>query len=284
MRVAIERGPGGGRPRWRPCGVSSASPSPRSSRPSACFRRTGARTAITKAFSFSAGRELEHVVLFMAVLAPEADHGPPRVICSPDQVAAASRAARAAGLAMLGQIHSHPGEMTWHSSGDNELVLMPYEGMLSIVVSHYARLGLRPLDSLGVHQFQDGRWVLAMPESVRDLDRAGLARPPPVMTPEQFQGGVLVAHAGLRSRVLRSRSSTDCRPRARRAFSCRPCAPDLAREPAGPRTRAAPVRRRPRRPTSLPRPRRAWNARRGDGRPGAGDQPVHRGRCGTDRS
>jgi proteasome lid subunit RPN8/RPN11 len=116
---------------------------------------------------FLLGRELEQVVLFTAVLAPEADHGPQRVICSPDQVAAASRAARAAGLGLLGQVHSHPGEVTWHTRGDNELALMPYEGMLSIVVPHHARFGLRPLDSLGVHQFQDGRWILAKAESVR---------------------------------------------------------------------------------------------------------------------
>ena len=42
-----------------------------------------------------------------------------------------------------------------------------YEGMLSLVVPLHGRHGLRPLDSLGVHQFQDGVWVLAERESVR---------------------------------------------------------------------------------------------------------------------
>ena len=46
------------------------------------------------------------------------------------------------------------------------MVFMPFEGMLSIVVPYYGHFGLRPLDSLGVHQFQDGRWVLVDRDSV----------------------------------------------------------------------------------------------------------------------
>jgi hypothetical protein len=55
-----------------------------------------------------------------------------------------------------------------HSEGDDEMVFMPFAGMLSIVVPCYARFDLRPLDGLGVHQFQDGRWILAERESVRN--------------------------------------------------------------------------------------------------------------------
>ena len=32
--------------------------------------------------------------------------------------------------------------------------------MLSIVVPHYAHYGVLPLANLGVHQFQDGQWVV----------------------------------------------------------------------------------------------------------------------------
>jgi hypothetical protein len=46
------------------------------------------------------------------------------------------------------------------------MVLMPFEGMLSIVAPRYGHFGLRPLDSLGVHQFQDGQWVVCARESV----------------------------------------------------------------------------------------------------------------------
>ena len=117
--------------------------------------------------AFLAGTEFEGHTLFSAAVAPEADHGPGHVRCSHKQVLAAARAARTAGLAILAQIHSHPGPGSYHSEGDDRMVLMPFEGMLSVVAPHYARYGLRPLDSLGVHQFQDGRWVVCIRETVR---------------------------------------------------------------------------------------------------------------------
>jgi hypothetical protein len=48
------------------------------------------------------------------------------------------------------------------------MVRPAYEGMLSIVVPDYARKGLRPIDSLGVHQLQGGQWILAEPASIRE--------------------------------------------------------------------------------------------------------------------
>lgn len=116
---------------------------------------------------FLAGIEQPQETVFLAVLAPVAEHTDGSVHVGRQAVLAASRAARAAGLAILGQVHSHPSGWTEHSVGDDELVLMPFDGMLSIVVPHHGRFGLRPLDSLGVHQFQDGRWVACERESVR---------------------------------------------------------------------------------------------------------------------
>jgi proteasome lid subunit RPN8/RPN11 len=58
------------------------------------------------------------------------------------------------GLELLGQVHSHPGAFVDHSDGDDECALMPYDGFLSIVVPRYARDGLRPLSSCGVHIFE----------------------------------------------------------------------------------------------------------------------------------
>lgn len=116
---------------------------------------------------FLAGFEREGQTLFVTAIAPEAEHGPGRVFCSREQVLAATRAARAAGVAILAQAHSHPGASSYHSAGDDDMVLMPFEGMLSLVVPHYGHFGLRPLCSLGVHQFQDGLWVVCTTDSVR---------------------------------------------------------------------------------------------------------------------
>jgi len=48
------------------------------------------------------------------------------------------------------------------------MVQPAYEGMLSIVVPDNALTPLRPLDSLGIHQLQDGKWVLAERQSIKD--------------------------------------------------------------------------------------------------------------------
>src|SRR5579862_1296060 len=63
-----------------------------------------------------------------------------------------------AGLELLGQIHSHPGNLVGHSDGDDERALMPYEGFLSVVVPHYASRGMRPLTICGVHIFENSRF------------------------------------------------------------------------------------------------------------------------------
>ncbi len=75
--------------------------------------------------------------------------------------AEAARRARALGLGILAQVHSHPGDDTRHSDGDDELVVMPFEKMLSLVAPHYGR-HLQSIDDFAVHQFQDRRWVLCL--------------------------------------------------------------------------------------------------------------------------
>lgn len=117
---------------------------------------------------FLLGRELDDLTIYTSTLAPNADHGEGHVVCAPEDISAAQRGARAAGLGLLAQLHSHPRAGTQHSEGDDDLVLMPFEGMLSIVAPWYGRTGLRPLHGLGVHQYQDGRWVLMTPGSVRE--------------------------------------------------------------------------------------------------------------------
>jgi proteasome lid subunit RPN8/RPN11 len=117
---------------------------------------------------FLCGFETERGTILTTTIAPEADHGRGHVRCRDDQVGDAIRIANRLGLGLIAQVHSHPSGGTGHSYGDDDMVFMPFEGMLSIVVPHYAHYGLRPIDSLGVHQFQDGRWRLMSRDSVRE--------------------------------------------------------------------------------------------------------------------
>lgn len=108
---------------------------------------------------FWLGRVVGADTYVLSALVPRADHGRGRVIVSETDVGLAARAARRRALAIVAQVHSHPGDDTRHSDGDDRLVLMPFEGMFSVVVARYGDGGLIPDEGVGLHQYQDGRWV-----------------------------------------------------------------------------------------------------------------------------
>lgn len=71
-----------------------------------------------------------------------------------------------AGLALLGQVHTHGGGYVEHSVGDDEDAFMPKENMISIVVPEYGRRGMRPLDRCGVHRYESGRFRRLQPAEI----------------------------------------------------------------------------------------------------------------------
>lgn len=116
---------------------------------------------------FLAGRELAgDLTLLTTAIAPDCEHSRGRVWANRSAVGSVASGARKHALAVLAQVHSHPGASTRHSLGDDQMILMPFESMLSIIVPHYGRFGMRPVSTLGVHQFQDGEWRLCDSGSV----------------------------------------------------------------------------------------------------------------------
>jgi proteasome lid subunit RPN8/RPN11 len=109
--------------------------------------------------AFWLGRNLGTDTVVLAVAVPPTEHRVDGVFVDERAVLATTRAARAAGLGLVAQVHSHPGQDTRHSDGDDRLILMPYEGMFSLVVADYGHGALLPADGAGLHQFQTGRWV-----------------------------------------------------------------------------------------------------------------------------
>lgn len=116
--------------------------------------------------AYWAGREMTGCTVFVQAVIPEADHSAGRVMVSELELGRSQRAARESQLGILAQVHSHPGADARHSDGDDELVLMPFENMLSIVAPHFG-LTLETMADVCVHQFQDGRWVLCSTGSVK---------------------------------------------------------------------------------------------------------------------
>lgn len=105
------------------------------------------------------GRNIEDTSVVLACAAPRTSHDWGRVHIDEAAVGAAASAARAHGLGVIAQVHSHPGRDTRHSDGDDRLVLLPYESMFSVVVADYGMGSVDPADGAGLHQFQDGRWI-----------------------------------------------------------------------------------------------------------------------------
>src|SRR5262245_20704302 len=83
---------------------------------------------------FWAGRRLEDSILVCTCVVPEADHTWGSVRVGHSAVGKAARQARRAGLVIVTQVHSHPGTDTRHSDGDDKMILLPFEGMYSLVV------------------------------------------------------------------------------------------------------------------------------------------------------
>ena len=122
------------------------------------------------------GRRIDSDTYVLSAIAPPTDHSWGRVTVAPEQVGAVSRAARHRRLAIVAQVHSHPGADTRHSDGDDDLVLMPHEGLFSVVVATYGHTTFDDDEGFSIHQFQGGRWVL-----ITDASSTVLAVPPLVL-------------------------------------------------------------------------------------------------------
>lgn len=71
------------------------------------------------------GRNIADTSVVLAVAAPRTSHNSGRVRIDEDAVGTAASAARAHGLGVIAQVHSHPGWDTRHSDGDDQMVSCP---------------------------------------------------------------------------------------------------------------------------------------------------------------
>ena len=129
------------------------------------FDEAGRHEGGHEGICYWAGLEEAGVTTLDAVVVPTASHGKFGVFVSAAGFGEAARRARAMGLGILSQVHSHSGEDTRHSDGDDDLVVMPFEGMLSLVAPHYGRR-LNAITDFSIHQFQDHRWILCDPDTI----------------------------------------------------------------------------------------------------------------------
>jgi hypothetical protein len=105
------------------------------------------------------GRTVGPHTLVLATTTPEVISGPQRVHVTEASAGQIARLARRHQLGVVAQVHSHPGRDTRHSDGDDQLVLMPYDGMFSLVIGRYGHGDIHPSRGAGLHQHQNGRWI-----------------------------------------------------------------------------------------------------------------------------
>lgn len=125
-----------------------------------------------------AGRSTGQDRLAVAPVAVPAHTGAGHVRVDAQTVGRAGRTIRAYGLALVAQVHSHPGDDTRHSDGDDTLIVMTHEGMWSLICGHYGAIETNSLQHLGVHQRQGGRWV-----AVDDVAESFLVIPDTIEVP-----------------------------------------------------------------------------------------------------
>lgn len=130
------------------------------------FALAGIRDGGHEGLVFWAGLQHGHLAAFTTVVIPDADHSAQGVFVQESAYGRAVAAAKRSGVVLLAQVHSHPGADARHSDGDDDLIIMPFEGMLSIVVPNYG-VGWHGMTEAKVHQFQDQRWKLCSGPSVR---------------------------------------------------------------------------------------------------------------------
>jgi hypothetical protein len=118
------------------------------------------------------GRRSDEDTIVCSAIVPEAGHTWGSVRIGRAAVGKAARAARRLGMVIASQVHSHPGTDTRHSDGDDDMILLPFEGMFSLVIASYGDGSIRPREGAGLHQFQDGRWV-----AVDDADEVMVVAP-----------------------------------------------------------------------------------------------------------
>jgi hypothetical protein len=106
------------------------------------FALAGIHDGGHEGITFWAGREANGVTCILQAIVPDADHSSQRVMASAKAVGMAARVARRNNLGILCQVHSHPGKDARHSDGDDNLILLPFDGMLSIVIPFFGCISI----------------------------------------------------------------------------------------------------------------------------------------------
>lgn len=121
----------------------------------------------TEKIVYWAGIKRADVCTALAVVRPAARLTSGSFRITPEANAEVVRFVADRGLALVGQVHTHPGDWVDHSAGDDEDAFMPTENYFSIVVPSFCRRGVLPLERCGVHRYENGTFRRLLDEELR---------------------------------------------------------------------------------------------------------------------
>ena len=108
-----------------------------------------------EAVVYWAGLELAGRWLITTAVCPRQENTRGSFICTAGDNARVVQEISSHRLAILGQVHTHPGQMVGHSEGDDEWATFAFPGFLSVVVPVFGQRGMLPLSICGIHRHED---------------------------------------------------------------------------------------------------------------------------------
>lgn len=105
---------------------------------------------------YLAGQASGSQAVALTVIAPHATTGPRGYDTPPESHREVVERVGDLCLAIVAQVHCHPGAAVYHSDGDDDLAFIKGEGFWSIVVPSYGLQGIRPLTRCGFHCYSGG--------------------------------------------------------------------------------------------------------------------------------
>lgn len=115
--------------------------------------------------AYIAGHILGDCRVGMTVIFPEAITTPNSYDTTVESHAATMDALGDLKMAIVAQVHVHPGTAVYHSDDDDERAFVNARGFWSLVFPNYGRLGLGPVSGWGCHLHDGDRFHLLTAEA-----------------------------------------------------------------------------------------------------------------------
>ncbi len=132
------------------------------------LRDYGRKRPSNEGLFYWAGRKDDNIVRVHLVIAPRTDSAARRVRTTPESNLKMMQVLFKHDMIHLGQVHSHPGPWVDHSDGDDEYAAFKINGLLSLVVPSYCKDGMMPIETCGVHRFEQDHFIRFTDEYVID--------------------------------------------------------------------------------------------------------------------